>query len=154
MRSKSFSFITKVTSTSFLVFLLRPPPPSPPPPHPPHFPKQHVSDTCNIQVADVSVGNQRQDLSLLTLSVACPLFLWSFYYRTIIGFISAAHHTVHFELFNHARLRTAFLYITFWLVSLWSLIMYVIKALGIMATLSACRENNTAHQMLCYPNYG
>lgn len=67
-----------------------------PPPHSPLFPKQHVSDTCNIQVAGVSVGNQRQDLSLLTLSVACPLFLWSFYYRTIISFISAAHHAVHF----------------------------------------------------------
>lgn len=60
------------------------------------FPKQHVSDTCNIQVSGVSGGNQRQDLSLLTLSVACPLFLWSFYYRAIISFISAAQHTVHF----------------------------------------------------------
>lgn len=38
------------------------------------FPKQRVSDTCNIPAAAVSEGNQKQDLSLLTLSVACPFF--------------------------------------------------------------------------------
>lgn len=58
------------------------------------FPKQCVSDTCNIPAAGVSERNQRQDLSLLTLSVACPLFLWSFYYRTAICSINTAHHTV------------------------------------------------------------
>lgn len=58
------------------------------------FPKQCVSDTCNIPVAGVLERNQRHDLSLLTLSVACPLFLWSFYYRSAICSISAAHHGV------------------------------------------------------------
>lgn len=61
---------------------------------PPLFPKQRVSDTCNIPVAGVSERNQGQDLSLLTLSVACPLFLWSFYYRSAISSISSAHHSV------------------------------------------------------------
>ena len=54
------------------------------------FPKPGVSDTCNIPVAGVSGRNQRQDLSLLTLSMACPLFLWNFYYRTAIGPIRSA----------------------------------------------------------------
>lgn len=48
------------------------------------FPKQCVSDTCNIPVAGVSARDLLLDLSLLTLSATCPLFLWNFYYKTAI----------------------------------------------------------------------
>ncbi len=49
------------------------------------FPKQCVSDTCNIPVAGVSARDLLLDLSLLTLSATCPLFLWGFYYKTAIA---------------------------------------------------------------------
>lgn len=76
-RDKDVPFNPKVSASSprCHLALLSLPPRTSVTPLPSLFPKQRVSDTCNIPVAGVSERNQRQDLSLLTLSVACPLFL-------------------------------------------------------------------------------
>lgn len=56
------------------------------------FPKHCVSDTCNILVAGVSARDLLLDLSLLTLSTTCPLFLWGFYYKTAITPLISTRH--------------------------------------------------------------
>lgn len=56
------------------------------------FPKHCVSDTCNILVAGVSARDLLLDLSLLTLSTTCPLFLWGFYYKTAIAPLISTRH--------------------------------------------------------------
>lgn len=64
-------------------------------------PKQCVSDTCNIPVADVSARDLLLDLSLLTLSATCPLFLWGFYYKTAIAPLINTRHKFNPRIPDH-----------------------------------------------------